>query len=107
MPQVQLQSLGSDDAFASGGRFQTCFLLHRTVGHLLNDCGASSRIAMKRAREFPQTSAGSSRAISRWTTAVEYHSDSDGQFSRSARLLVVSGPPGLKARMDATMEVCF
>jgi ribonuclease BN (tRNA processing enzyme) len=31
----------------------------------------------------------------------------DGQFSRRTRPLIVAGPPGLKARMDATMEVCF
>jgi hypothetical protein len=35
MPQVPLQFLGSGDAFGSGGRSQTCFLLHGMDGHLL------------------------------------------------------------------------
>ena len=53
IPQVQLQFLGSGEAFGSGGRFQTCFLLHGTDGNLLIDCGASSLITTKRAEVDP------------------------------------------------------
>ena len=48
MGQVQLQFLGSGDAFGSGGHFQAYFMLRGTDGHVLIDCGASSLIAMKR-----------------------------------------------------------
>jgi ribonuclease BN (tRNA processing enzyme) len=108
MHQVQLQFLGSGDAFGSGGRFQTCFLLHGTDGHVLIDCGASSLIAMKRAGVDPSEIG--------WVLLSHLHVDHcggvpflilDGQFSRRTRPLVVAGPPGLKARMDAAMEVCF
>ena len=52
MSHVQLQFLGSGDAFGSGGRFQTCFLLRGGGGDMLIDCGASSLIALKRASRF-------------------------------------------------------
>ncbi|MDQ3828063.1 MAG: MBL fold metallo-hydrolase [Candidatus Tectomicrobia bacterium] len=105
---MQVQFLGSGDAFGSGGRFQTCFLLHGTDGHLLIDCGASSLIAMKRAGVAPSDIG--------WVLLSHLHVDHcggvpflilDGQFSRRTRPLVVAGPPGLKARMDAAMEVYF
>ncbi len=108
MPQVQLQFLGSGDAFGSGGRFQTCFLLRGTDGQVLIDCGASSLIAMKRAGVDPSEIG--------WVVLSHLHVDHcggvpflilDGQFNRRTRPLVVAGPPGLKARMDAAMEICF
>jgi ribonuclease BN (tRNA processing enzyme) len=108
MSSVQLQFLGTGDAFGSGGRFQSCFLLHGVDGHVLIDCGASSLIAMKRAGVDPSEVG--------WVLLSHLHVDHcggvpflilDGQFSRRTRPLVISGPPGLKARMDAAMEVCF
>jgi ribonuclease BN (tRNA processing enzyme) len=108
MSQVHLQFLGSGDAFGSGGRFQTCFLLSGTDGHVLIDCGASSLIAMKRAGVDPSKVG--------WVLLSHLHVDHcggvpflilDGQFNRRMRPLIVAGPPGLKARMDAAMEVCF
>jgi len=108
MRQVQLQFLGSGDAFGSGGRFQACFLLQGADGHVLIDCGASSLIAMKRGGVAPSEIG--------WVLVSHLHVDHcggvpflilDGQFNRRTRPLVVAGPPGLKARMDAAMEVGF
>lgn len=48
MTQVQVRFLGSGDAFGSGGRLQTCFLLEGEKAPVLIDCGASALIAMKR-----------------------------------------------------------
>jgi ribonuclease BN (tRNA processing enzyme) len=108
MSQVQLQFLGSGDAFGSGGRFQTCFLLRGTGGDVLIDCGASSLIAMKRAGVDPSEIG--------WVLLSHLHVDHcggvpflilDGQFSRRTQPLVVAGPPGLNDRMSAAMEVGF
>ena len=44
---MRLTVIGSGDAFGSGGRFNTCFLLETAKGTLLVDCGASSLIALK------------------------------------------------------------
>ncbi len=108
MGEVQLQFLGSGDAFGSGARFQTCLLLSGASGSLLIDCGASSLIAMKRAGVDPGEIG--------WVLLTHLHGDHfgglpflvlDGQFSRRARPLVVAGPPGTRARVEAAMEVFF
>ena len=44
---MRLTIIGSGDAFGSGGRFNTCFLLETAKGTLLVDCGASSLVALK------------------------------------------------------------
>ncbi len=46
--QIKLKIIGCGDAFASGGRFNTCFYLHNDKEHLLVDCGASSLVALKK-----------------------------------------------------------
>jgi ribonuclease BN (tRNA processing enzyme) len=45
---MKVQFLGSGDAFGSGGRFNTCFLVEAAGGAFLIDCGASSLIAMRK-----------------------------------------------------------
>lgn len=105
---MMLQFLGSGDAFGSGGRFQTCMLLRGGAEPLLIDCGASSLIAMKRAGAY----------LSRIGTVLltHLHGDHfggipflvlDGQFSRRERPLVIAGPSGVRARVEAAMEVMF
>ena len=105
---VQVQFIGSGDAFGSGGRFQTCILLRGGGAPLLIDCGASSLIAMKRQGVDPS----SIPAI----ILTHLHGDHyagipflilDGQFSRRTAPLTIAGPPGLRERIDPTMEVMF
>ena len=45
---MQLQFIGTGDAFGSGGRFNTCLHVIGGGANFLLDCGASSLIAMKR-----------------------------------------------------------
>jgi ribonuclease BN (tRNA processing enzyme) len=106
--RVTLQVLGSGDAFGSGGRFQTCLLLRGGDGTVLIDCGASSLIAMKRAGVDPGEVG--------WILLSHLHGDHfgglpflvlDAQFSRRTRPLVIAGPPGVRARVTAAMEVFF
>ena len=108
MAPVELTFIGSGDAFGSGGRFQTCLLLSGAGEPLLIDCGASSLVALKRARVDP--SAIGSVLLS------HLHGDHfgglpflilDGQFSRRARPLEIAGPPGVRMRVEAAMEVMF
>jgi ribonuclease BN (tRNA processing enzyme) len=105
---VKVRFLGSGDAFGSGGRFQTCIHLESGADQLLLDCGASSLIAMRRFGVDPQ-------AIDA-VILSHLHGDHfggvpflilDGQFKRRARPLVVLGPPGVEARVRATMEALF
>ncbi len=44
-----LTIIGCSDAFGSGGRFQSCYLLDTPQGRLMLDCGANSPLALKRA----------------------------------------------------------
>ena len=108
MARPQLQLLGTGDAFGSGGRFQTCLLLRGSGGAVLIDCGASSLIAMKRAGVDPSEIAS--------VLLTHLHGDHfgglpflilDGQFSGRERPLVIAGPPGVRERTEAAMEVLF
>jgi ribonuclease BN (tRNA processing enzyme) len=105
---VDLCFIGSGDAFGSGGRFQTCLHLSSDGDALLVDCGASSLIALRRAGVDP----GAIGTI----LLSHLHGDHfgglpflilDGQFSRRTRPLIVAGPPGVRARVEATMEALF
>ncbi|WP_439613746.1 MBL fold metallo-hydrolase [Reyranella sp.] len=107
---MRLQFLGSGDAFGSGGRFNTCFLLERTHhGNLLVDCGASSMVAIRKWEVEPN-------AIS--TVLVSHlHGDHfaglpffllDAQLvSRRTAPLLLAGPPGFRDRLMTVMEAMF
>ncbi len=100
---------GTGDAFGSGGRFNTCFMVEADDARALIDCGASSLIALKGLGIDPN----SIRTI----FISHLHGDHfgglpffilDGQFGavRSAPL-TVTGPPGLERRLGEAMEVLF
>ncbi|MBI4634786.1 MAG: MBL fold metallo-hydrolase [Candidatus Rokubacteria bacterium] len=108
MSDLTLRFLGSGDAFGSGGRFQTCLHLQGPAGSLLIDCGASSLIALKRAGLDPSAIGA--------VLLSHLHGDHfggvpflvlDGQFSRRTQPLLVAGPPGVRARVEAAMEILF
>jgi ribonuclease BN (tRNA processing enzyme) len=109
MPAITVRFLGSGDAFGTGGRLQTCLHLSGAgEGSLLLDCGASSLVALKRAGLDPGDVG--------WVLVSHLHGDHfgglpflllDGQFTRRTRPLVVAGPPGVRARVEATMEALF
>jgi ribonuclease BN (tRNA processing enzyme) len=108
MPGVTVQIVGAGDAFGNGGRFQACVSVRAPEGHVLLDCGATSLVALKQQRLDP----GSIDAV----LVTHLHGDHfgglpflilDGQFSRRTRPLVVAGPPGLAARLTATMEALY
>ena len=44
---MRLTVVGCSDAFGSGGRFQTCFMVESGDRKILLDCGASSVVALK------------------------------------------------------------
>jgi ribonuclease BN (tRNA processing enzyme) len=108
MDPIRLQFLGSGDAFGSGGRLQTCFLLAGMSDPVLIDCGTSSLIAMKRS--------GVDASRIGWIILSHLHGDHfggvpflilDGQFNRRIRPLVIAGPPGVRDRVESAMEVLF
>ena len=44
---MRLTVIGCSDAFGSGGRFNTCFMVQGTKSTVLLDCGASTPVALK------------------------------------------------------------
>src|SRR6267378_1779272 len=83
-------------------------LLSGSSEPVLIDCGASSLIALKRAGLDPSEIG--------YVLLTHLHGDHfgglpflvlDGQFSRRTRPLVVGGPPGVRERVEAAMEVFF
>jgi ribonuclease BN (tRNA processing enzyme) len=106
---MRLTIVGSGDAFGSGGRFNTCFLLETAKARLLVDCGASSLIALNAHGIDPNGIDG--------IVLSHLHGDHfgaipflllDAQFlGRRKRPLLIAGPPGTRARLDAALEVFF
>jgi ribonuclease BN (tRNA processing enzyme) len=106
---MRLTVVGSGDAFGSGGRFNTCFLVEADGRVVLLDCGASSLVALKSRGIDPN----SIDAV----VLSHLHGDHFGalpfllldaqHLSRRTRPLTIVGPPGTPQRLDAALEVFF
>jgi ribonuclease BN (tRNA processing enzyme) len=106
---MQLTFIGSGDAFGSGGRFNTCFLLEGERCRLLIDCGASSLVALKQRGIAPNDIDG--------VVLSHLHGDHFGglpfllldahHLSRRERPLFLWGPAGMPARLAAAQEALF
>lgn len=106
---MRLTVIGSGDAFGSGGRFNTCFMIEAGGRTVLLDCGASSLVALK-ARNVDVNAIDG-------VILSHLHGDHfgalpfmllDWQFhARRERPLTVAGPPGTRERLAAAMEVFF
>jgi ribonuclease BN (tRNA processing enzyme) len=106
---MRLTVIGSGDAYGSGGRFHTCFLVESAKATLLLDCGASSLIALKTRAIDPTRIDG--------VILSHLHGDHfgglpflfmDAQFlTVRERPFLIAGPPGTKARLATVMEALF
>lgn len=106
---MEVQFVGSGDAFGSGGRFQTCIAIRATDDLFLVDCGASSLVAMRQQKIEP-------REISK-VLITHLHGDHFGGLpfflldaqlvSKRTAPLTLVGPPGFESRIEEAMEVLF
>ncbi len=106
---VRVQFVGTGDAFGSGGRFQTCFLVEDSHGLFTVDFGPSSLIAMKRMEIDP---AGLDAIL-----ISHLHGDHFGGLpfllldrqlrARSTASLTIAGPVGLKDRLEKLCDAMF
>lgn len=107
--EVEVQFVGSGDAFGSGGRFQTCISVRFSNDRFLIDCGASSLIALKQAGIHPLEVSV--------ILITHLHGDHFGGIpffilhaqlvSKRTDPLQIVGPPGLEQRLLSAMEVLF
>jgi len=106
---VQVQFLGSGDAFGSGGRLQSCILVSHPGGQFLVDCGASAMVSLRRFGVDPNTIDT--------VFLTHLHGDHFGGLpffildaqlvSRRTAPLLVAGPPGLAKRLPGAMDAFF
>jgi ribonuclease BN (tRNA processing enzyme) len=106
---MRLTIIGSSDAFGSGGRFNTCFMIEAGERTILLDCGASSLVALN-ARQVEMN--GIDGVI-----LSHLHGDHFGALpfvllysqylGRRERPLTIVGPPGTRQRLDDALEVLF
>ena len=107
---MRLTIIGCGDAFGSGGRFNTCFMIEAGGQTMLLDCGASSLVALEGAEHRPRT-----RSTALFSSHL--HGDHFGALpfllldcaipQRRERPLTIAGPPGTRERLDAACEVFF
>jgi ribonuclease BN (tRNA processing enzyme) len=109
MSQVSVRVLGCGDAFGSGGRFQTCFMVSSGGARCLIDCGATTMVAMRRFDVEPGTI----------DTVFISHLHGDHfaglpflllqqQFvGRRDRPLTIAGPRGTRLRLLEALDVMF
>jgi len=106
---MRLTFIGSGDAFGSGGRFNTCFLVEGERCRLLIDCGASSLVALKQRGIAPNDIDG--------VVLSHLHGDHFGglpfllldahHLSKRQRPFFLWGPTGMPARLAAAQEALF
>jgi ribonuclease BN (tRNA processing enzyme) len=106
---VTLEILGCGDAFGSGGRFNSCYLLASGEGLTLVDCGGSAPAALQQ-RGIAQPDIGV-------IVLTHLHGDHfagvpflllDAAYNRQrAAPLLIAGPPGLEARIMETLDLLF
>jgi ribonuclease BN (tRNA processing enzyme) len=106
---MKLTIAGCSDAFGSGGRFHSCYVLETSKGRLLLDCGANSPLALKRAGiAIPSIDA---------IVISHCHGDHFGGLpflllsrmfaERGAKPVEILGPPGIQARTEALFECLY
>ncbi len=106
---MEITFLGSGDAFGSGGRFNTCFLLRGAACRLLIDCGATALVALKKARIDLNAVDG--------VVLTHLHGDHFGGLpfllldaqlmSKRTRPIFIWGPDGFESRLTTLREALF
>ncbi|MFG1358796.1 MBL fold metallo-hydrolase [Xanthobacter pseudotagetidis] len=106
---MHLKVVGCGDAFGSGGRSNSCYLVEAAGLTVTLDFGASAPVAFNRLGLDP--------AAIDIVFLSHLHGDHfgglpflllDGQFvHRRTKPLAIVGPPGTRARLETTMEALF
>jgi ribonuclease BN (tRNA processing enzyme) len=109
MNQVRVRVLGCGDAFGSGGRFQSCFMVTCGAGACLLDCGATALIAMRRWGIDPARidAIFLSHLHGDHFAGLPFLLLQQHFVGRRDRPLVIAGPAGTEQRAMAALAVFF
>lgn len=108
MPSTAVTFLGSGDAFNSGGRAHSCYLVEDAAGCCVVDFGATALMALKRVGKKPS-------AISS-VLLTHLHGDHfaglpflliDGIFREPRGPLTIAGPVGVEQRVRDLARACY
>jgi ribonuclease BN (tRNA processing enzyme) len=109
MNEVSLQIVGCGDAFAAGGRFNTCFHVKAPSLEILIDCGVSSLVALKK---YNIDTAGIDVIV-----ISHLHGDHFGGLplfildaslsARRTKPLTIIGPDGCQQKVAQLMELLY
>ena len=106
---MRVTVVGSGDAFGSGGRLMTCFLVDTAAGPVMLDCGPTATIGLDRVGRDPNSI----------ETVIISHLHGDhfaglvwmyihALYAGDRRTpLAVYGPPGIEARFIAAAEILY
>jgi len=106
---MELTVIGCGDAFGSGSRYNSCYLLDTTQGRLMFDCGSTSPHALKRAGVRVSTIDA--------VVISHCHGDHFGGLpalllermfvDQAEKPLEILGPPGIQKRFEDLMECVY
>lgn len=100
---------GCGDAFGSGGRLHTCFLVDGLATTFLIDCGPSSLTAMRKLGRSPDEVdlIVVSHLHGDHFAGIPFLLLDAEHSSKRTRGLTIAGPPGSRARIEQALEILF
>src|SRR5690606_36001506 len=109
MDRESVRVLGCGDAFGSGGRFQSCFMVTSEAGACLLDCGATALVAMRRFAVDPASIdvVFLSHLHGDHFAGVPFLLLQQHFIAQRDRPLLIAGPAGTERRVMAALEVLF
>jgi ribonuclease BN (tRNA processing enzyme) len=109
MNRVKIRVLGCGDAFGSGGRFQSCFMVISEAEACLLDCGATALVAMRRHAVDPACidAIFLSHLHGDHFAGLPFLLLEQHFIGRRAKPLMIAGPPGTEQRVRAALDVFF